>query len=218
MSASALPGVIAANGGVLPVLGQGLVILDGPQGQFRLENVQYVPNLNGPVVSAATLEENGYGTFLSRDRRYIFHDSDPDTSLLDVQKLELSEDQGRVYYLPYKAVINTKPMTLPYPEHEATLNAYCHLVMSTRGTDPNKISGTWEQWHSRLAHLSASEMTKLLGKDMVDGVTVSGGPCHLNDCPHCLMGKMTKTPFHVSESIRKSPLGLIHMDLMGPIE
>ena len=32
------------------------------------------------------------------------------------------------------------------------------------------------------------------------------------------MGKMTKTPFSVSDSVRKTPLGLIHMDLMGPIE
>jgi len=218
MSVSTLPGVMAANGGVLPVLGQGTVLLQGPEGPFRLENVQYVPNLNGPVVSAGTLEETGYGTFLSKKSRYVFHESDPDTPILNVEKLELSEKQGRVYYLPYKAIRNTKPVTLPYPEHEATLQAYHHMVMATRGVDPNKTSGTWEQWHSRLAHLSASKMTKLLGTDMVDGVTVSGGPCQLNNCPHCLMGKMTKTPFHVSVSIRQTPLGLIHMDLMGPIE
>jgi hypothetical protein len=135
-----------------------------------------------------------------------------------VEKFEITPEKGRVYYLPYKAIENTTPVSLPYPEHEATLNAYQHMVMAVRGTNPNKTSGTWEQWHSRLAHLSASEMTKLLGKDMVDGVTVSGGPCQLNDCPHCLMGKMTKTPFVVSDSVRKTPLGLVHMDLMGPIE
>ena len=61
LSVSAFPGVVAANGGVLPVLGQGTVPLDGPDQPFRLENVQYVPNLNGPVVSAGTLEESGYG-------------------------------------------------------------------------------------------------------------------------------------------------------------
>ena len=66
MSASALPCVVAVNGGLLLVLGQGLVVIKGPQGPFRLENVQYVPTLNGPVVSAGTLEDQGYGTFLSR--------------------------------------------------------------------------------------------------------------------------------------------------------
>ena len=86
MSVSALPGVVAANGGVFPVLGQGVVVLDGPQGPFRLENVQYVPQLNGPVASAVTLEESGYGTFLSKEKRFIFHEHDPDTPILDVER------------------------------------------------------------------------------------------------------------------------------------
>ena len=94
------------------------------------------------MVSAGTLEDQGYGTFLSRDRRFIFHEGDPDTPLLEVDKLELSPEQGRVYYLPYKAVENKTLVTLPYPEHEATLNVYNHMVMATRGDDPNNTSGT----------------------------------------------------------------------------
>ena len=130
MSVSPLPAVIAANGGILPVLGQGLVILDGPQGPFRLENVQYVPQLNGPLVSAATLEESGYGTYLSRDRRFIFHESDPETPLLAVERMDITPEEGRVYYLPHKAAEATSTVTLPYPTHEAVLDVYRHLVMA----------------------------------------------------------------------------------------
>jgi hypothetical protein len=61
-------------------------------------------------------------------------------------------------------------------------------------------------------------MKKMFTKELVSGVTVTGTPCNLAGCPHCLSGKMTKTPFHISTNMRKQPLGLVHMDLMGPIE
>ena len=220
LSVSPLLGVTTADETVLPVLGQGTVLLKTPQGVFRLENVQYVPGLQGPLLSTGALEDSGYGVNVSRNARFIYHESDPTTPVLDVELLQCSggADGGKLYILPYDTVEYGNPPQLPLPENWETFQHMEALAQTIRGNDTSLTNGTWRTWHSRLAHLSSSEMDKLLKQSMVKGIQVTGDPCKLEGCPYCLEGKMTKTPFPSSDSLRKEPLSLIHMDLMGPIE
>jgi len=71
---------------LLPVLGQGTVLLQTRRGPFRLDNVQFVPGLIGPLLSTSALEDAGFGVNCSRNGRFVYHESAPRTPVLHIEK------------------------------------------------------------------------------------------------------------------------------------
>jgi hypothetical protein len=72
-------------------------------------------------------------------------------------------------------------------------------------------------WHRRLGHLGGASLARV--PLMTDGTGLNGmRQCFAQPCEQCALGKQVRHPFPVSTSEKTTELlGLIHMDLMGPL-
>ena len=68
-------------------------------------------------------------------------------------------------------------------------------------------------WHCRLGHISETRINKLYKDNFFDPYDYES----LETCESCLMDKMTKTPFSRHGERITELLGLIHMDVCGPM-
>ena len=66
-------------------------------------------------------------------------------------------------------------------------------------------------WHCRLGHIGVKRMKKL----HADGLLESPDYESFHTCEPCLMGKMTKTPFHRTMEQANDLLEIIHTDICG---
>jgi len=88
------------------------------------------------------------------------------------------------------------------------------LVAATRETP--------ELWHRRFGHLGYNSLAKL--PNMVTGINVGAAEFRAMQqaalCPSCALGKQNRLPFPAaasSGSSKEQPLGLVHMDVCGPM-
>jgi hypothetical protein len=73
-----------------------------------------------------------------------------------------------------------------------------------------------ELWHQRLGHLNFSDMLKIAGKGIVEGLTKME-KTEKGVCGACQLGKQTRAAHKKTSGIHTSRnLELLHMDLMGP--
>jgi len=73
-----------------------------------------------------------------------------------------------------------------------------------------------ELWHQRLGHLNFSDMLKIAGKGIVEGLTKME-KTEKGVCGACQLGKQTRAAHKKILGIHTSRnLELMHMDLMGP--
>ena len=80
---------------------------------------------------------------------------------------------------------------------------------------------TAELWHRRFGHLGYDNLAKLVKKNMVTGVNVTASDFSRGNkevCEPCIMAKMHREPFPLSDSKSTGPLQLVHMDVCGPME
>ena len=68
-------------------------------------------------------------------------------------------------------------------------------------------------WHCRLGHISEARINKLYKEKFFDPFDYES----LETCESCLMGKMTKIPFSGHGERTNELLGLVHMDVCGPM-
>jgi hypothetical protein len=68
-------------------------------------------------------------------------------------------------------------------------------------------------WHCRLGHINEKRMEKLHR----DGLLHSFDFESFETCKSCLLGKMTKAPFTGQSERASEPLGLVHIDVCGPM-
>jgi hypothetical protein len=74
-------------------------------------------------------------------------------------------------------------------------------------------------WHRRMMHASQHQIVKMLRSNSVRGLECEH--TEIADCDHCLAGKSTRQRFTHSDSSAsrvEEVLGLVHADLMGPID
>ncbi|GJP35102.1 hypothetical protein CLOM_g19620 [Closterium sp. NIES-68] len=74
----------------------------------------------------------------------------------------------------------------------------------------------WETWHERLCHVNFSMLQKLVKDGSLKGLEVKGGVKEIRSCPTCLETKFSKFPFNSTTGPAKTPLALVHMDVVGP--
>jgi hypothetical protein len=85
----------------------------------------------------------------------------------------------------------------------------------------SKTSETPELWHRRYGHLGYDNLTKLVDKDMVTGITVTTEEFKVsktNTCEPCILAKHHRAPFPSSETHNTTLLQLVHMDVCGPMQ
>ena len=85
------------------------------------------------------------------------------------------------------------------------------------GPNPGGVvcSAEHKLWHARLCHLGPQNMSQMVSKGMVTGLTLPSGGDDAEFCEPCVLAKQHREPFTASKSTPKS--GLIHSDLCGPI-
>jgi hypothetical protein len=71
-------------------------------------------------------------------------------------------------------------------------------------------------WHARLGHLSMDKLKVMVLKNLVNGLPMLTTFGRNEVCEGCQYGKARRIPFDKSLSRCKSPLELIHGDLIGP--
>lgn len=71
-------------------------------------------------------------------------------------------------------------------------------------------------WHRRMGHMNLRTMQKM--KTSETGINYKNGERLVLNCEVCSRGKSCRLPFKVSVTRSKEILGLIHSDLMGPME
>ncbi|GJP63784.1 hypothetical protein CLOP_g20828 [Closterium sp. NIES-67] len=74
----------------------------------------------------------------------------------------------------------------------------------------------WETWHERLRHVNFPMLQKLVKDGSLKGLEVKGGLKEIGSCPTCLETKFSKFPFNSTTGPAKTPLALVHMDVVGP--
>ncbi|GJP51657.1 hypothetical protein CLOM_g10809 [Closterium sp. NIES-68] len=74
----------------------------------------------------------------------------------------------------------------------------------------------WETWHERLCHVNFPMLQKLVKNGSLKGLEVKGEVKEIGSCPTCLETKFSKFPFNSATGPAKTPLALVHMDVVGP--
>ncbi|CAI7876422.1 unnamed protein product [Closterium sp. NIES-53] len=74
----------------------------------------------------------------------------------------------------------------------------------------------WETWHERLCHINIPMLQKLVKDGSLKGLEVKGAAKEIGSCPTCLETKFTKFPFSSGTGPARTPLALVHMDVVGP--
>ncbi|GJP80022.1 hypothetical protein CLOP_g10265 [Closterium sp. NIES-67] len=74
----------------------------------------------------------------------------------------------------------------------------------------------WETWHERLCHVNFPMLQKLVKDGSLKGLEVKVGVKEIGSCPTCLETKFSKFPFNSTTGPAKTPLALVHMDVVGP--
>ncbi|GAX85458.1 hypothetical protein CEUSTIGMA_g12874.t1 [Chlamydomonas eustigma] len=184
--------VVFGDGVKKPVAGTGTAIIQTKQGTVTLKNVLHVPDACANLVSIGKAAETGVNV--------TFHHGgcklQSGTTVINVPK------KNGVYMLTYSK--EQRALTAMHQE-------------------------TAELWHQRYGHLSYSSLAQLVKKNMVTGINLSKEETARLDtdefrrkvCSGCIAGKQQRNvakPHPGSEPAITEKLGLIHMDVCGPIE
>jgi transposase InsO family protein len=78
-------------------------------------------------------------------------------------------------------------------------------------------SGSLRLWHRWLGHLNLDAVRKLASKSMVKGLTISAPSAYDHMCEGCALGKSHRLPFPWLSTTEYPLMGLVIMDLTGPM-
>ena len=218
---ASLQGVLTADDTVLTVAAQGRVTMRLATGEtWTLENVQWVPELNGRLFSSVSLGDRHLQTVTGRndERSFIAEEGALDKPL--VHLTTVSTPSGGRYYELDCTILNREKFPAIPPRAEALLKRMQAIgeAKSANASETSKARATWRRWHRRLTHISPGMMDSLFKPGVVRGADLEGKKCLLDGCPCCVQSKLCRAPFRVSKSLRKRKLGLIHMDIIGPMD
>ena len=147
-----------------------------------LQDVHYIPELHGNLVSMAQLTRRGYDVCFSKDN----------CKLLDSARMLACEGSrhANLYTLPIRVtppdsaqVATIELNSFPSEGEEAPT---IHALM-TRSTSRADMS----TWHRRLAHLDHDAIMRMVKRGMVNGMELVGRSSQPSPCESCLKGKQT---------------------------
>jgi hypothetical protein len=78
-------------------------------------------------------------------------------------------------------------------------------------------SGSLRLWHRRMGHLHLDAIRKLASKRMVEGLTISSLQDYDRVCEGCALGKSHRLPFLKISTTEHPKMGLLVVDLTGPM-
>ena len=84
--------------------------------------------------------------------------------------------------------------------------------IDTKWAKSNELNPTYF-WHCRLGHVNEKRISRLHNNGILGSFDLES----YEMCESCLRGKMTKSPFNKKGERASDLLGLIHIDVCGPL-
>ncbi|GIL49048.1 hypothetical protein Vafri_5519 [Volvox africanus] len=155
-------------------------------------NVYVVPKATVKLISAGIFDERGATIVLGHDKALVQAEG---RTILRADKV------GRLYAIRYNPAGCL-----------ASKGRSCAAV----GSGNSKAA----LWHRRLGHLGYTSLERMCRENMVTGMEVDHASLEAASsrvCEPCIYGKHTRGPFPSTGHKAVKPLGLIHLDVCGPM-
>jgi hypothetical protein len=151
---------------------------------FYLKETLFTPDHPDNLLSIGRIDDNG-GKFVFGNRKAILYDDKGN----EVVSGKLSSN--RLYPLDIYRRIDAEKSNI------STINK----------------RATWDEWHRKFGHVSASGLQRLLTGNLVDGFDVDENSV-MDDCDACIQAKQSRTPFPEKAKFRSQEPGeLTHTDV-----
>ncbi|GJP36014.1 hypothetical protein CLOM_g20555 [Closterium sp. NIES-68] len=231
--------VAAASGALLPVIGVGNAKVKGANGELvGLGNVLLVEGLSANLLSVRRLQKSKaevtFGPTSCRAKlgKKVLWSLEEETSCIkDLWQLPIIPWNGKTptaataaaakataggdATAPTDGVLEAVKKVQQQQTHGEVLAG---VDASAAWAKASSRSGEadWETWHERLCHVNFPMLQKLVKNGSLKGLEVKGGVKEIGSCPTCLETKFSKFPFNSTTGPAKTPLALVHMDVVGP--
>ncbi|GJP86143.1 hypothetical protein CLOP_g16206 [Closterium sp. NIES-67] len=231
--------VAAASGALLPVIGVGNAKVKGANGELvGLGNVLLVEGLSANLLSVRRLQKSKaevtFGPTSCRAKlgKKVLWSLEEETSCIkDLWQLPIIPWNGKTptaataaaakataggdATTPTDGVLEAVKKVQQQQTHGEVLAG---VDASAAWAKASSRSGEadWEAWHERLCHVNFPMLQKLVKDGSLKGLEVKGGVKEIGSCPTCLETKFSKFPFNSTTGPAKTPLALVHMDVVGP--
>ncbi|GJP38931.1 hypothetical protein CLOM_g23340 [Closterium sp. NIES-68] len=231
--------VAAASGALLPVIGVGNAKIKGANGELvGLGNVLLVEGLSANLLSVRRLQKSKaevtFGPTSCRAKlgKKVLWSLEEETSCIkDLWQLPIISWNGKTptaataaaakataggdATAPTVGVLEAVKKVQQQQTHGEVLAG---VETSAAWAKASSRSGEadWETWHERLYHVNFPMLQKLVNDGSLKGLEVKGGVKEIGSCPTCLETKFSKFPFNSTTGPAKTPLALVHMDVVGP--
>ncbi|GJP48497.1 hypothetical protein CLOM_g7782 [Closterium sp. NIES-68] len=194
--------VATASGALLPVIGVGNAKVKGANGELvGLGNVLLVEGLSANLLSVRRLQKS--------KAEVTFGPTSCPTAAA------AKATAGGDATAPTDGVLEAVKKVQQQQTHSEVLAG---VDASAAWAKASSRSGEadWETWHERLCHVNFPMLQKLVKDGSLKGLEVKGGVKEIGSCPTCLETKFSKFPFNSTTGPAKTPLALVHMDVVGP--
>ncbi|KAJ9529713.1 hypothetical protein QJQ45_014482 [Haematococcus lacustris] len=199
---------LAADGHVIYAVGQGTVWLNTQRGPWQLSKALHVPASRHSFISVSAATDDG-ASFTFTDDQCIIKDT----------RLRVKARKFKSSYIL---------AAVPLPADPYVPGVSSAAMPEAAQPAPTEFSTTSAQvWHQRLCHASYSSLALMQERGMVTGVDVTASQfraaakCPGPVCIGCIKGKHHRNVAFAQPSSNTAPvtapLGLIHMDVCGPI-
>ncbi|GJP64102.1 hypothetical protein CLOP_g21127 [Closterium sp. NIES-67] len=231
--------VAAVSGALLPVIGVGNAKVKGANGELvGLGNVLLVEGLSANLLSVRRLQKSkaevtfGPTSCHAKLGKKVLWSLEEETSCIkDLWQLPIIPWNGKTptaataaaakataggdATAPTDGVLEAVKKVQQQQTHGEVLAG---VDASAAWAKASSKSGEadWETWHERLCHVNFPMLQKLVKDGSLKGLEVKGGVKEIGSCPTCLETKFSKFPFNSTTGPAKTPLALVHMDVVGP--
>ena len=206
--------VRVGDGRVLRCMGKGKVRVKGHNGRvLTFTDVHFVPDLHTRLISVSRLTDMGVEVLFGNGQAQV-------------------RDDQHLYFTATKVPGRRSALFLSnitmFPGKELQTPSPVFFASADAGSDQGEawiaesVVGPVELAHQRMGHVAASTLHQMESKGIVQGLGLEGvtevQAKAMPPCEPCLLGKTKRQPFpSASQHTSAHALGLVHMDLWGPV-
>jgi hypothetical protein len=175
-----------------------------------LQEVLFVPDLHGNLLSVSYLTQRGASLLFSDDTCLL-----RDKSGITTCHGHMSSN---LYIMDIKTVIPEKTHIASiavFPREGENIPAPDQTVFLSEDAGSKATLATW---HRRLGHVSAETIVRMAEKGIVGGINIEGPTSTSPICEPCLVGKQTRTDVSKATNTRATEvLGRVFSDICGKL-
>ncbi|KAJ9519015.1 hypothetical protein QJQ45_026299, partial [Haematococcus lacustris] len=223
------PVKLAAAGHRVWAVGSGSVFLSTKRGSWFLSHALYVPDSKENFISVSAATDDGSSFLFRGDLCQISSNRFGSMLRVNAHKIRNSYILAAVP-MPDGPDTDSEPEKLyhiqdspPQPDNQIRLEP---LTNAAAPSAYSSTSNSPQVWHQRLGHASYAALSRMQSEGMVSGVPVTAAQFRAaaSDpavCVGCVKGKQHKNVAFAGPPPNAAPvtapLGLIHMDVCGPM-